>query len=231
MTVTNAPHVGEREVRDVMISPEENATLSTEIETKENFGRMAECPHTRSPRVGEELTDFEGIIYAPVLERHREESQPGDLDRVDLAVPPMTLSADASVSDPNDRFQTENQALALVVEHAEVVGTVTIMDLLESITGGSEDPSFATRSPPDGTVNPDVTDWVGPGGTHLTGATNGDQFVEPRWTSVSSARYLSSVWASSSRVLRCSRNNSPVVTSPSPSTCSMWSRICTASVA
>ncbi|WP_096388970.1 CNNM domain-containing protein [Halopenitus persicus] len=138
--IMNALHVGEREVRDVMIPPEQIISLSTEVDTEENFRRMAEHPHTRYPMVGEELTDFEGIIYAPVLERHREELQTGDLDLVDLAAPPMTLPADAAISDAIDQFQTENQELALVVEHGDIVGMLTITDLLESIMGDVEDP-------------------------------------------------------------------------------------------
>ena len=138
--VMSALHVGKREVRDVMVAPEEIVALSTEADAEENFRRMAEHPHTRYPMVAEELTDFEGIIYAPVLERHREELRAGDLDLVDLAAPPMTLSADTSVSDAIDQFQTENQELALVLEQGAVVGMVTVTDLLESIMGDIEDP-------------------------------------------------------------------------------------------
>jgi CBS domain containing-hemolysin-like protein len=136
----NALHVGERDVREVMVTPEEIIALSTDLDTADNFQRMAEQPHTRYPLVGDELTEFEGIIYAPVLERHREELQTGDLALTDLAAPPMTLSADTSVSDAIDQFQTENQELALVVEDGEIVGMVTITDLLESIMGDIEDP-------------------------------------------------------------------------------------------
>jgi len=39
-----------------------------------------------------------------------------------------------------DQFQAENQELALVVEDGAVVGTVTVTDLLESVTGDIEDP-------------------------------------------------------------------------------------------
>ena len=61
----------------------------------------------------------------------------------------MTVSPDVDVSDAIDRFQAENQELALVIEDGEVVGMVTVTDLLESVTGDIEDPldSETTVSP------------------------------------------------------------------------------------
>jgi CBS domain containing-hemolysin-like protein len=52
----------------------------------------------------------------------------------------MTLSPDTDVSDAIDQFQTERQELALVIEDGEVVGLVTVTDLLETIIGDIEDP-------------------------------------------------------------------------------------------
>ena len=52
----------------------------------------------------------------------------------------MTLSPETSVSDAIDQFQVENQELAFVFDEGEVVGMVTVTDLLESITGELGDP-------------------------------------------------------------------------------------------
>jgi CBS domain containing-hemolysin-like protein len=101
---------------------------------------MEEHPHTRYPLVGEELTDFEGIVYFPVLAQHREALAEGEVDFAELAAPPMTLSPDVDVSDAIDQFQAESQELALVIEDGEVVGMVTVTDLLESVMGDVEDP-------------------------------------------------------------------------------------------
>ncbi|QGA82784.1 CNNM domain-containing protein [Halomicrobium sp. LC1Hm] len=138
--VMNALQIGEQPVRDVMVSTDEIVTLSTEADTAENFRRMAENPHTRYPLVGGEVTDFRGILYFPVFARHREELAEGTVDFEALAAPPVTLSPDVDVSDAIDQFQAENQELALVIENGEVVGMVTVTDLLESITGDIEDP-------------------------------------------------------------------------------------------
>jgi CBS domain containing-hemolysin-like protein len=138
--VLNALRIGERPVREVMVPPEEIIALSTADSAEENLDRMAERPHTRYPLVGDDLTEYEGIVYFPMLARHRDEVAEGTLDLAELSAPPMTLSPDTDVSDAIDQFQLEGQELALVVEDGEVVGMVTVTDLLESVTGDIEDP-------------------------------------------------------------------------------------------
>jgi len=138
--VLNALRIGERPIREVMVPPGEIVALSTVRSVEENLELMAERPHTRYPLVGEELTDYEGIVYFPMLARHREELAAGDIDFAELAAPPMTVSPDTDVSDAVDQFQMEGQELALVVEDGEVVGMVTVTDLLEAVMGDIEDP-------------------------------------------------------------------------------------------
>jgi len=138
--VMNALRIGERSIRETMLPPEKIVALSTADEDAENVRRLEEHPHTRYPLVGEDLTDFVGVVYTPMLLRHRDELAAGEVDFAELAAPPMTLSPDADVSDAIDQFQTESQELAMVVEDGEVVGLVTVTDLLESVMGDIEDP-------------------------------------------------------------------------------------------
>jgi IMP dehydrogenase len=138
--IMNALTIGEQSVREVMISPEEIVALSTEESPKSNFQTLEEHPHTRYPLVGDDLTDFKGIVYSPALFNHREQLSSGDGKFIEFAAPTMTLSPDADVSDAIDQFQTERQELALVIEDGEVVGLVTVTDLLETIIGDIEDP-------------------------------------------------------------------------------------------
>ena len=138
--VMNALQIGERPIRELMVPSEDIVALSTEVEMAENFRRMEANPHTRYPLVGEELTDFRGIVYSPLLARHREELAGDDFDFSALAAPPMTLSPDVDVSDAIDQFQAERQECALVIEDGEVVGLMTVTDALEAVTGGVEDP-------------------------------------------------------------------------------------------
>ena len=138
--VMNALQIGERPVREVMVPTEGIVALSTAVDAEENLRRMEEHPHTRYPLVGEDLMDFDGIVYSPLLARYREGLAEGDLDFTELATPPMTLSPDVDVSDAIDQFQAENQELALVIEGGNVIGMVTVTDLLEAVMGDIEDP-------------------------------------------------------------------------------------------
>jgi CBS domain containing-hemolysin-like protein len=138
--VMNALTIGEQPVREVMVPAEDVVALSTVADHEENMRRMTERPQTRYPLVGEGLTEFEGIVYLPALVEHLEAVADGEVDLRSLAAPPMTLSPDVDVSDAIDQFQAENQELALVLEDGEVVGLVTVTDLLESVTGDVEDP-------------------------------------------------------------------------------------------
>ncbi|MFC3959448.1 CNNM domain-containing protein [Halovivax cerinus] len=138
--VMNALDVGERPIRETMVPPDEIVALSTTVDFAENARRMEDRPQTRYPLVGEDLTDFRGIVYVPIFTRHREALASGDVDFEELAAPPMTLSPDTDVSDAIDQFQTEGQELALVIEDGAVVGLVTVTDLLEAIMGDIEDP-------------------------------------------------------------------------------------------
>jgi CBS domain containing-hemolysin-like protein len=138
--ILNALDVGEQPISEVLVPAEDVVALSTTVDVDENFDRMAEHPHTRYPLVGDDLTDFQGIVYFPVLARHREDLASGDVDFTELAAAPMTLSPDVTVSDAIDQFQAANQELALVVAEGDVVGMVTVTDLLESVMGDVEDP-------------------------------------------------------------------------------------------
>jgi CBS domain containing-hemolysin-like protein len=138
--VMNALRIGERPVREVMIPREEIVALSTAVDTEENFRRIEDHPHTRYPLVGEELFDFRGVVYTPILAKHHDDLSGEDVDFEKLATPPMTLAPDADISDAIDRFQAETQELALVVEDGSVVGMVTVTDLFEAVIGEVEDP-------------------------------------------------------------------------------------------
>ena len=140
--------VGDQQIRDVMVPREDIVALSTADDDETNARRLAETPHTRFPLIGEDFEEFLGIVYVPALVRQREElaEDAGLLDGVDLeavASPPMTMSAETSVSDAIDRFQAERQELALVMEGGEVVGMVTVTDTLEELVGDIQDPEDA----------------------------------------------------------------------------------------
>jgi len=138
--IMNALTIGEQSVREVMILPRDIVPLSTEDDPESNLQKLEEYPHTRYPLVGDNLSEFQGIVYSPALFNHRENLSSGNATFSELAAPTMTLSPDTDVSDAIDQFQTERQEMALVIEDGEVVGLVTVTDLVETIIGDIEDP-------------------------------------------------------------------------------------------
>lgn len=138
--VLNALAIGEQPIRDVMVPADEIVALSMTIDPETNLERIANQPQTRYPLIGDDLTDFRGIVYVPILTEYREDLLEGDVTFADIAAPPMTLSPDVDISDAIDQFQAENQELALVIEDGAVVGLVTVTDLLEAVMGDIEDP-------------------------------------------------------------------------------------------
>ncbi|WP_251342720.1 CNNM domain-containing protein [Haloplanus halophilus] len=138
--VLNALAVDEMSVAEIVTDPDDIVALSTTASVEENLTTMRSTPHTRFPLVGEGLTDLQGIVYTPSVLTHLEALERGERTFADVAAPPMTLSADTTVSDAFDQFQAQDQELALVLEDGEVVGLVTATDTLEAVMGDLEDP-------------------------------------------------------------------------------------------
>ena len=138
--ILNALAIDELPIREIMVPTEDIVALTTTDAPADNFERIRNTPHTRFPLIGEALTDFYGIVYAPSIVDRYEALRSGDLDFVDIAAPPMTLAADTTVSDAFDQFQAEDQELALVLEDGQVVGLLTATDTLEAVMGELEDP-------------------------------------------------------------------------------------------
>jgi CBS domain containing-hemolysin-like protein len=138
--VLSALDVGALDVDEIMIPADDIVALSTTASPEENFDRIRNTPHTRFPLVGEEPTDFEGVVYAPSILDNFEALRAGELSFSEIAAPPMTLAAGTTVSDAFDQFQAEDQELALVIEAGTVVGLLTATDTLEAVMGDLEDP-------------------------------------------------------------------------------------------
>jgi CBS domain containing-hemolysin-like protein len=138
--VVGALEAGTTEVRQVMVDESEVVFLSTEASVEENLERISQTPHTRYPLVGSDPEDVKGVVYIPSVVDRTEELKAGTVTFEELAAPPMTISADTSVSDAIDRFQAEGQELAMVLSDGEVVGLLTATDAFEAVMGELEDP-------------------------------------------------------------------------------------------
>ena len=148
--VLNALDVGELPISEIVVPADDIVALSTERSVSENLARIRNTPHTRFPLVGEDLSDFQGVVYAPSIIDHYDALQAGEETFEEIAAPTMTVAAETSVSDAFDQFQAEEQELALVLQDGEVVGLVTATDALEAVMGDLEDP-LDTRAEGDAT--------------------------------------------------------------------------------
>ncbi|WP_254534492.1 CNNM domain-containing protein [Halomarina litorea] len=142
-------------VNDIMIPTEDIVALRAGDSFEENLERMSTSPHSRFPLIGDSLSDFRGVVYAPAVLRELDALREGGTTLEDIAAPPMTVEAAEDVADLIDRFQEEAQELALVTggepdddesvedpdaDSDELVGLVTATDCFEAITGELEDP-------------------------------------------------------------------------------------------
>ncbi|WP_435101802.1 CNNM domain-containing protein [Halarchaeum sp. P4] len=138
--VMNALDADELAISEIMVPADDIVSISVSASVRENLDRIQNSPHTRFPLVGESLTDFHGIVYAPSIIDHYEGLKDGTTSFEEIAAPPMTLAADTSVSDAFDQFQAQDQEIALVLRDGDVVGLLTATDALETVMGNLEDP-------------------------------------------------------------------------------------------
>ena len=138
--VLNAVEIGDRPVSEILVPRDEMTVVSTEDEVEAALDTLRESHYVRVPLVGDSLDEFEGILYLPKVFERFDDLRAGEASLAAVAAPPMTVSAGTAISDLIDRFQAENQELALVLDGGEVVGLVTAVDAFEAITGELEDP-------------------------------------------------------------------------------------------
>lgn len=138
--VLNALDADELPISEIMVPATDIVLLSTNETPDKNLETIRNTTHTRFPLVGDELTDFHGIVYAPSILNNFEDLQQGDMTFEDIAAPPMTLAAGTNASNAFDQFQAEDQEIALVLRDGTVVGLLTATDTLEAVMGQLEDP-------------------------------------------------------------------------------------------
>ena len=140
--IINAFTVGEQPVDEIMTDREDITFLSTALSVEENLDRIGTSPHTRFPLIGDDPTEYRGIVYVPAVVDQIDELRRGEITFEAVAAAPMTLRSDTRISDAVDQFQDAHQELALVYETREenVVGLITATDALEAVMGEIKDP-------------------------------------------------------------------------------------------
>ena len=149
-------------VSDVMIHRTEMVTICADDPAEEVVKAALEAEVTRIPLWKGRPENIVGILHAKDLLRAIQASD-GDLAKIDLtaiARPPWFVPDIRPLSEQLKAFRRRRTPFALVVdEYGEVMGLVTLEDILEEIVGDITDEHDVAvpgvRPQPDGSVNVD----------------------------------------------------------------------------
>jgi Mg2+/Co2+ transporter CorB len=149
-------------VSDVMIHRTEMITVCADDPPEEVVKSVMEAEVTRIPLWKERPENIIGILHAKDLLRAIQ-AEEGDLAKVDvtaIARPPWFVPDVRPLSEQLKAFRRRKTPFALVVdEYGEVMGLVTLEDILEEIVGDITDEHDVVvpgvRPQPDGSVNVD----------------------------------------------------------------------------
>jgi Mg2+/Co2+ transporter CorB len=149
-------------VSDVMIHRTKMITACADDPPEEVVKEVLESPVTRVPLWSERPENIIGILHAKDLLRALQAAE-GDPARIDvkaIARPPWFVPDIRPLSEQLKAFRRRKTPFALVVdEYGEVMGLVTLEDILEEIVGDITDEHDivvpGVRPLPDGSVNVD----------------------------------------------------------------------------
>jgi magnesium and cobalt exporter, CNNM family len=149
-------------VSDVMIHRTEMISVCADLPPKEVTMAVLAEPVTRVPLWSGKPDNIIGILHAKDLLRAIRDAD-GDLSKVDvkaIARPPWFVPDVRPLSDQIKAFRRRKTPFALVVdEYGELMGLVTLEDILEEIVGDITDEHDVevpgVRPQPDGSVNVD----------------------------------------------------------------------------
>ncbi|MCC6889401.1 MAG: HlyC/CorC family transporter [Hyphomicrobiales bacterium] len=149
-------------VSDVMIHRTEMITACADDPPQEVVREVLESPVTRVPLWSERPENIIGVLHAKDLLRALQAAggDPAKVDVKAIARPPWFVPEIRPLSEQLKAFRRRKTPFALVVdEYGEVMGLVTLEDILEEIVGDITDEHDVAvpgvRPLPDGSVNVD----------------------------------------------------------------------------
>ncbi len=150
------------EVQDVMVHRTKMRTINADLGGHRGGARGAASPHTRLPLWRGQPDNIIGILHAKELLRALS-ALDGDASKLDVAAiayEPWFVPASTGLQDQLQEFLRRKSHFALVVdEYGEVMGLVTLEDILEEIVGDIRDEHDlavqGVRMQPDGSVTID----------------------------------------------------------------------------
>lgn len=140
--IQNVFRLSELEVSDVMMHRTDLVTINVDEPSADIVRKVLEAPVTRLPLWRDKPENIVGMLHAKDLLRALQEVD-GDPEKVDIAAimtPPWFVPDTTPLSEQLKAFRRRKTPLALVVdEYGEVMGLVTLEDILEEIVGDITD--------------------------------------------------------------------------------------------
>jgi len=126
------------DVSDIMIHRTNMDAIDAELPAGEIVDAALKSPHTRLPLWRGEREEIVGILHARTLLKALRDSD-GDVSKIDvmaLATPPWFVPDTTTLKDQLNAFLKKKAHFAVVVdEYGEVMGLVTLEDIIEEIVG------------------------------------------------------------------------------------------------
>ena len=149
----------ELQVSDVMVHRTEMVMINADLPPDELVREVLSTEYTRIPLWRDKPENIIGVLHAKDLLRALRASE-GDSSSIDvstIALPPWYVPEMRPVSEQLKAFRRRKTHFALVVdEYGEVMGLVTLEDILEEIVGDISDEHdvvvAGVRAQPDGSV-------------------------------------------------------------------------------
>ncbi len=151
--------LGDVEVSEVMVHRSNMVTVDAGLPPAEIVREVVASPYTRLPLWREKPDNIVGVLHAKALLKAVEEHA-GDianLDIAELAAEPWFIPESTDLLSQLQAFRRRGEHFALVVdEYGDLLGIVTLEDILEEIVGDISDetdvPRRGIRPQRDGTV-------------------------------------------------------------------------------
>jgi CBS domain containing-hemolysin-like protein len=140
--IQNVLRLGDLEVSDVMMHRTEMVTINVEDSPSEIVKAALDSLVTRIPLWREKPENIVGMLHAKDLLRALQEvgGNPEKLDIPSIMTPPWFVPDTTPIAEQLKAFRRRKTPIALVVdEYGEVMGLVTLEDILEEIVGDITD--------------------------------------------------------------------------------------------
>jgi Mg2+/Co2+ transporter CorB len=126
------------EVSEIITHRKQVSSIDASLPAAEIVSAVLESPHTRLPLWRDEPDNILGVLHAKALLR-AVQAQPGDLGKLDvlaIAIAPWFIPESTDLLSQLQAFRARHEHFAIVVdEYGEVLGIVTLEDILEEIVG------------------------------------------------------------------------------------------------